>query len=247
MTNNNDLAILSGNFIGIENAGFQFIEIKNAFQNDILNINPFLWDKIGIRHYLPMTTNIILGKMNKINDSQFVIYGGKNLKPGTEIYLLRGTYQEFLNQTFESWNGNQWIRTTDLQQLGAVVVNNNRIIGPNYFCEFQFIDQEYVFYGISMDLDNNYILNRYRSMDMTGPFDIDPDFTYIFPNWINMRSNELDCYDLRSHPGLAKCLNVKSVLSYICQGRFPQYSGYFFDDIYSAYNTYYPQFILIDY
>lgn len=246
MNDKNNIAILAGNFIGFQNVGFQFIEIKDAIHKTSLNINPYLWDKIGIRHELPSVPKILWTKINKFEDN-YIIYGGKNLHPGTDIYLLKGTYSEFLNKSFFIWNGNKWCKFKDFHEQKPLIVKDFRNIGPNYFSEFEKYDNEYFFYSIGIDSNNKYVLFRYISKYLTGPYSIDTEFTYKFPNWINSRSDQLDCYCLRSHPRLAKCLNVKSVLSYICQGRFPQYSGYIFDPVLSSYNIYYPQFILIDF
>lgn len=248
MNENNDIAILVGNYVGITNVGFQFIEIKNAINKSALNLNPFLWDKMGVRYELPSHPDVLWEKINLIqNSNEYLIYGGKNLHPGAMVYLLKGTYRQFLDRSFQTWNGSQWLDSQDLSKQMPIIINDNKFIGPNYFSEFEMLDNEWFFYGLAMNEEKKYVLYRYTSNTLTGPYEMDKGFSYTFPNWINMRSNEIDCYNLRSHPGLAKCFHVKSVLSYICQGRYPQYSGYFFDNVYSPYNTYYPQFILIDF
>lgn len=248
MNSKGDVALLAGNFVGITNVGFQFIEIKNAINKNALGLNPFLWDKLGKRHELPSHPDILWEKINRIQDTEeYLVYGGKNLHPGAEVYLLKGTYRQFLDRSYQLWDGGRWQATQDMTRQKPIVINDSKFVGPNYFSEFESSGKQYFFYGIAMNDDKKYVLYRYTSKNLTGPYDMDKSFIYSFPNWINTRSNELDCYNLRSHPGLARCFKVKSVLSYMCQGRYPQYSGYFFDSVYSAYNTYYPQFILIDY
>jgi len=247
----NDIAILCGNYASdMSPIGFQFIEIKNAINSKSLQTNPFLWDKSTdtIRHDFAFQNNILWEKVNKIDDKNYIIYGGKNLNPGTEIYLLKGTYDEILSNNFKIWNGKKW-KKKDLNSLHPIQVYDNKIIGANYFSEFDYDkkSKHYYFFGIGMSIDKKYILERYISKNLTGPYFLDKNFDYLFPEWINVRAHEINCYNLRSHPGLAKCFQVKSVLSYVCQGYFPQYSGLLFDDFLSSYNIYYPQFILIDF
>ena len=245
MVDNNDLTLLAGNFDeNMKNVGFEFIIIKDGLNKNSLNINPFLWDKNSDRLKLDTENNILWEKINKINDNEYLIYGGKNLYPGVEIYLLKGTYNEFLNDTKQYWGGNEWKK--NIEDLEPIKINNNKIFGPNYYSEFDYDESDdiYFFYAINISENNEYSIIKYVSSYMTGPFDIDTNFKYCFPSWINKRSTELSCYNLRSHTSLAKKLEKNVILSYVCQGIYPYYSSYYFDANLSSYFIYYPQFII---
>ena len=245
MIDKNDLTLLAGNFDeNMKNVGFEFIIIKDALNSKNLNINPFLWDKQSERLQLCTINSILWEKMNKINDSEYLIYGGKNLYPGVEIYLLKGTYNEFINDRKQYWGGNEW--KENIEDLKPIIVNNNKIFGPNYYSEFDYDNENnlYFFYAINISNDIEYTIIKYVSDRLTGPYDIDINFIYYFPSWINKRSTEISCYNLRSHTSLAKKIKKKVILSYVCQGIYPYYSSYYFDANLSSYFIYYPQFIV---
>ena len=245
MTHQNDLSLLAGNFDEhMNNVGFEFITIKNALNSKNININPFLWDKQSERIKLDTINNILWEKMNKINSNEYLIYGGKNLYPGVEIYLLKGTYNEFINNTKQYWGGNEW--KENIEDLKPIIVNNNKIFGPNYYSEFDYDDENnlYFFFAINISNDTEYTIIKYVSDCITGPYNIDINFIYYFPSWIRKRSTEISCYNLRSHTSLAKKIKKKVILSYVCQGIYPYYSSYYFDANLSSYFIYYPQFIV---
>jgi hypothetical protein len=170
------------------------------------------------------------------------------MKPGVEIYLFRGTYDEILRQeNIKVWNG-QWQNGTDMQ---PVIVNNMMIYGPNYYSEISIHGEKYCFFSIGQDTNGDRILYKFESINIEGPYDMVSDFYYKFPQWVNDLGKKIDVYSLRSHPGLVPIVqkqdeNVEFVLSYVIQGIFPRYSGLFFDPLYSSYDCYYPQFIFIN-
>ena len=246
IANNNDLALLAGNFDeNMKNVGFEFIIINNALNDNSLNMNPFLWDKNSDRLKLETIDDILWEKVNKINGKEYLIYGGKNLYPGVEIYLIKGTYNEIINDTKKYWGGNKW--KTNIRELKPIEINNNKIFGPNYYSEFDYDNENNLYFFYAIDIDNNseYSIIKYNSDCITGPYDIDTNFTYYFPSWIKKRSTEISCYNLRSHTSLAKKLEKKVILSYVCQGIYPYYSSYYFDANLSSYFIYYPQFIIL--
>jgi hypothetical protein len=268
MSKGNNVAILAGIVQNIRSKGFQFIEIKDAVNGFGLSKNPFLWDtdpttrKILLNENIQGVNNDIrYTKMIKDRDGTFVLFGGKNMKPGTNVYLVRGTYDQLIEQQgFKAWSSGGWRivdnKTQDLD-MTPVVINNNQIYGPAYFSEFYFSDtcMTYCFYSLSTDLDKKWIIIRYKSStkNIEGPYDLDHSFNFILPDWMNATPEQFDVYALRVHPGLVKKVKpstsdrrIEMVLSYICQGNFPQYSGYIFSQEYSAYNVYYPQFIFIE-
>lgn len=266
MCQKSDIAILSSVVQGIKNIGTQFIEVQDAINKNGLAKNPFLWDKdpttrfFNISDELTMNNTILYQKIMKDADGMYVVIGSRNKKPGVEIYLFRGTYNQILQQNnIQVWNGrwNVISNRTKTIELKPIEIRNDILYGTNYYCEFYFSEKEntYCFFSISTDENKNKILYKYKSVSkkIEGPYDIDDTFIYSFPQWINNMSDQLDVYSLRSHPGLNRIVqndtneNVEIVLSYVVQGIFPQYSGNFFNINYSTYNIYYPQFIIITY
>jgi hypothetical protein len=203
--------------------------------------------------------NILYQKIMKDVNNEYVVIGSRNKNPGVEIYLFRGTYEQILNQdNIKIWNGkwNTLSKKSKNTEMTPIIIMNDHIYGPNYFCEFYFSKKAntYCFFTISTDENDNKILYKYKSISkkIEGPYDIDNNFIYKFPQWINNMSQQLDVYSLRSHIGLNKIVEkqksdekIEIVLSYVVQGIFPQYSGNFFNVNYSTYNIYYPQFIFI--
>jgi hypothetical protein len=268
MSKGNDIAILAGIVQGVQSEGFQFIEIKDVVNGFGLSKNPFLWDtdpttrKILLSENIQGVNNDIrYAKMIKDRDGTFVLFGGKNLKPGTAVYLIRGTYDQLIEQRgFQAWSSGEWrIVVDETQQLDMtpLIINNNQIYGPAYFSEFYFSEacKTYCFYSLSTDLYKKWIIIRYNSLskNIEGPYDIDHNFNFVLPDWINATPGQFNVYALRVHPGLVNKVapsapdrRIEMVLSYICQGDFPQYSGYIFSQEYSAYNVYYPQFLMIE-
>jgi hypothetical protein len=269
MSKGKNIAILAGIVKGVQSKGFQFIEIQNAVDKFGLSKNPFLWDKDPTTRKIIMAENIQgkdknirYSKMIKDKEGDFILFGGQNKHPGTDIYLVRGNYEELIEQKgFKVWSSGKWKvvnRVTDALTMTPVVINDNQIYGPAYFSEFYFSthDDTYCFYSITTNLDKKWVIIKYTSFskNIEGPYNLDKNFIFYFPDWINSIPEEFNVYALRIHPGLVNKVTpsapdrkVDMVISYICQGNFPQYSGYLFSHEYSAYNLYYPQFLFIEY
>ena len=183
----------------------------------------------------------------KDQNGEYVVIGSKNKRPGVEIYLFRGTFNEILKQeNIKVWNGT-WQTGFDMK---PIIINNDRIYGPNYYSEISFSENKYCFFSIDHDANGDRTLTKYESTDIAGPYDIASNFYYKFPPTINDLGAKIDVYSLRSHPGLVPIVKkhdetIQFVLSYVYQGIFPRYSGLFFDSMYSTYDCYYPQFIFI--
>lgn len=263
MCKENEIAVLASIVRGVKSLKAQFLVIKDALDANGLAKNPFLWDKdpttrsFDIREEL-RSGGIVYQKIMKDRNGEYVVIGSKNKRPGVDIFLFRGSYDQILAQdNIRVWN-NKWenIPRTRKNITMTPISVKDRLFQASYNSEFYFSKtlQTFCFFSISESVETDRkLIKRYKSIskNVEGPYEADATFFYEFPFWIQNLSKLIDVYSLRVHPGLVPIVekqtgqNLDVVLSYTVQGLFPQYSGLLFDPVYSAYNIYYPQFIFI--
>ena len=274
MTNySGNLSLLSSVIYGGDIYKNQFVEVKNAFDNSGLKLNPFLWDKNSVKVDFPQiiqplnTFNVASITYEKIfkdeTDDSYVLVGCENKKPfGTSLYIVKGSYDELINwKNFKIWNGTNWEMISDPQSSNSVlfpiVIKNDKLFGGSNVSEIYYIRDEksYGFFSLGSNFDKNgvkkWCIFKYKSISkkLEGPYDIDNTFEYFLPDWVNDNPTYYNVYALRVHQALLSKVSdptgkLECIISYVAQAVFPTHSSLSFAEG-SAFYNYYPQFIMI--